>query len=85
MGRLLFRRLSWVVPALAGASILFWTLAAADPVEQPVTQTAPDVTRANTAPTLPALSAVSSGSDDVTVPATAAARRGPVTGFAIPR
>jgi hypothetical protein len=52
----LIRALRWVVPAIAVASLMFWTLATAEPIESPATDPATvEVTRADPERTLPAL------------------------------
>jgi SH3-like domain-containing protein len=86
----LFRALRWVVPAIAVASLMFWTLATAEPIESPSTDPAtwksPAPSPNAPFPRLPAPTAP----NPPTTPTAAAAppapeRRGPVTGFALPR
>jgi SH3-like domain-containing protein len=84
------RALRWVVPAIAVASLMFWTLATAEPIESPSTDPATvEVTRAEPERTLPALARADSAQPFATPTAAAAPpapeRRGPVTGFALPR
>jgi SH3-like domain-containing protein len=84
------RALRWVVPAIAVASLMFWTLATAEPIESPSTDPATvEVTRAEPERTLPALARADSAEPSATPTAAAAPpapeRRGPVTGFALPR
>jgi SH3-like domain-containing protein len=79
--------LKWVVPAIAGASLLFWTLAMAEPLAPTGTQTPDiDVTRADLERTLPALARTAPPEDTAAArPDPSPERRGPVTGFALPR
>jgi SH3-like domain-containing protein len=90
VGRVLLRRLRWVVPTFVCAFALLLTLAAADPIDPaPVdparSGTASDVTRADSIQTLPALARVTSASAVAAGTETGPERRGPVTGFALPR
>jgi SH3-like domain-containing protein len=87
----LTRTLRWVVPAIAGASLMFWTLATAEPVDRHMADAATvEVTRDDPERTLPALALtasvgqVSATTSEVAA-TTTATRRGPVTGFALPR
>jgi SH3-like domain-containing protein len=90
----LFRTLRRAVPAMIGASLLFWTLATAEPLNSPPNAPAdeapvapgPEVTRAEVERTLPALARAASSDESVTArPEQQPERRGPVTGFALPR
>lgn len=87
----LIRTLKWALPAIAGASLLFWTLATAEPMGPRDAEAAEmDVARADIERTLPALARqASSERTAATLPEqtaeTAPERRGSVTGFALPR
>lgn len=85
VSRRLFGPLRLIVPAIAGASLLLWTLAAADPMGPTAAEAALAGTTAAAPPqTLPALALVADTPDPVPVRA-APERVGSVTGFALPR
>jgi SH3-like domain-containing protein len=87
----LTRTLKWALPAIAGVSLLFWTLATAEPMGPRDAEAAElDVARADIERTLPALARQASAERTAATlseetAATAPERRGPVTGFALPR
>jgi SH3-like domain-containing protein len=91
VGSDLTRTLKWVIPAIAGVSLLFWTLATAEPLAQRDAETAElDIARADIERTLPALARQASSEQSAPALAEDSApagpeRRGPVTGFALPR
>jgi SH3-like domain-containing protein len=91
VGSDLTRTLKWVIPAIAGLSLLFWTLATAEPLAQRDAETAElDIARADIERTLPALARQASSEQSAPALAEDSApagpeRRGPVTGFALPR
>lgn len=78
----LFKTLKWGVPAIVGATLVFFTLATAEPLDDPQV----DVTRSDVEQSLPALARATSSAEPAAVrPPPQPERRGPVTGFALPR
>ncbi len=87
----LTRTLKWVIPAIAGAWLLFWTLAMAEPMgPRDPAAAGLDIARADIERTLPALARQASSERSAAAlaeesPPAGPERRGPVTGFALPR
>jgi SH3-like domain-containing protein len=81
--------LRWAAPGIAAASLLFWTLAIAEPSNVATAETPDvDVTRAaDPVRTLPALARATETAEPAVAarPDPSPEHRGPVTGFALPR